>query len=656
MKHIKRWRRAEFFILAFAMAMVTVTTVTAQSEQVYIVFDRVETTSFPVVNAYAAIYDQNGVPISGITPDNLTLLENNNEIIDFSIIQEINTRLPLAVSLVIDTSGSMAQGNPTPLSNAISAAEIFINQLQPEDAIGILAISDEISVQQPLTTEKAVAIRALEGLTASGNTSLYDAVYQSVDFLKTSGMKNVIILITDGAESGTSKNSLEEALTVAKEWHIPVYPVGFGYVYETELETIAKETGGFAQISPDSSSLVTNFDVIQDLLRNLYHISYTSNLPNDEKQNQLQITLNYLDNSYSTETNFSPKPLEVNLVSPVDGETLGIEAELLAKPTSVAKISFVKFFLDGQEIDTLSFPSDGADSYKTSLGLENISPGAHQISIVAQDVIGNQNQTDVSVNVREPILINIKNPVDKAQIVTSPMMEIEIDSLRDINTGKIIINNDEWRQFTGNSFNEQWPVHSLKDGDYQILVQVTDVDGRIASESIMITKGEAVPGAIENIQSNVVSTPSSGGGRFLTQDGSSLALFGLVGLFLVILLIFTPIFLKKRRNQKEGSSKDQKFFLREIQGLSPGATWDLNRDEIRLGRKQEENDIPLKGLKASRHMAIIRNSEEGYIIYNQNPQNPILINNMPIVQQALLEIGDKIVMGESVFIVESDDH
>jgi pSer/pThr/pTyr-binding forkhead associated (FHA) protein len=72
-------------------------------------------------------------------------------------------------------------------------------------------------------------------------------------------------------------------------------------------------------------------------------------------------------------------------------------------------------------------------------------------------------------------------------------------------------------------------------------------------------------------------------------------------------------------------------------------------NDITLGRKQGENDIPLKGATASRHHAIIRNQGGAYTIFNLRPDNPIFVNGNPVTQQCVLAPGDTVQAGESVF-------
>ncbi len=96
---------------------------------------------------------------------------------------------------------------------------------------------------------------------------------------------------------------------------------------------------------------------------------------------------------------------------------------------------------------------------------------------------------------------------------------------------------------------------------------------------------------------------------------------------------------------------DRQVYLVEQSGLAPGRNWPLNVPQIRLGRKREENDIPLTGLKASRRHAIIIQSKQGWIIQSINADNPIIINGQKI-NEHLLRPGDVITAGDSQFKVE----
>ena len=87
--------------------------------------------------------------------------------------------------------------------------------------------------------------------------------------------------------------------------------------------------------------------------------------------------------------------------------------------------------------------------------------------------------------------------------------------------------------------------------------------------------------------------------------------------------------------------------LLELDGLNPNRSWRLGENDFRLGRRHDENDLPLKGTSASRKHAIIRLENGQHVIYALNWNNPVIINNQPVSQKHVLEDGDMIQLGET---------
>ena len=143
------------------------------------------------------------------------------------------------------------------------------------------------------------------------------------------------------------------------------------------------------------------------------------------------------------------------------------------------------------------------------------------------------------------------------------------------------------------------------------------------------------------------------------QKNSSLIWLGLLTLLIAVGVII-PIAIKSNKHAKKsttsigpvfvGSEKSARLVERE--GLAPGQIWNLQGNEIRLGRKTDENDIPLKGLSASRFHAVISPHTEGYVIQALNVQNPVYVNGTPNTEQVPLKNGDLIQAGESEFLFE----
>ncbi len=136
---------------------------------------------------------------------------------------------------------------------------------------------------------------------------------------------------------------------------------------------------------------------------------------------------------------------------------------------------------------------------------------------------------------------------------------------------------------------------------------------------------------------------------------------GIMWFVLLIVLgafgVIVPLSLRKRRKlqKKITQSPDSmvgRVSLLELEGLNPQKQWPLSIAETRLGRKKDENDIPLKGVSASRFHAVISVENGKYKIITLNPENPIQINGKDY-QEKYLEIGDELLLGESKFQVET---
>lgn len=655
--------RRKRFLVPFCLLLLALifTSVSAQTNFVNVTFDRVVTAGFPEVDAYISIYGQNGLPIEGIDVDDLVLMEDGTPVDDFTLDEVMNVDTPLAVALVIDSSGSMVDNGSTALVDAKAAAIDYVNRLNAHDSVGVISFSDEVTVAQDLTTEKIQAVDAIEGIEAAGNTAMYDALLAAVNLLKESGKKNVVILLTDGKDS-VSTSDLEDAVEAAKTWHIPIYPLGFGGVDEEELNGVAEKTGGMAKISPDSSDLSISFNQISQLLRNVYRISFTSSVAGDSASHELSLIYTSGGEEYSDTISFVPKPVAISFLTPQPGETISIETEIVAEISSAEKISTVKFLIDGAEVKLLTAPTEGLNTFKYFWDLGSVSPGSHEIKVVAEDVQENTQEASINVTVRNPINIDIQNPSDDDVIQISPMVKVAVDSVKEISEAVISIDDQVWQTFTGTEFEEQWQIHTYPEGTHVIKVEVTDVEGHTASEEIQIQIGDAV---VPSIQTDAMLTPGSGGGGGGTGGGGGLS-NGMIyliiggGVALIAFVIVIPMLLKKKRQAQPAASiqatpgQSSGLVIRELEGLNPGQVWQVGSAEIRLGRKREDNDIPLKGLNASRRMAVIRLVEGALMIYSLNPTNPIIINGQSMPQQVMLEVGDQITLGESVFVVSEN--
>lgn len=112
-------------------------------------------------------------------------------------------RTSVALMLVIDVSGSMSEGPPgaTKIELARDAAAGAVQQLDPQDQLGILAFDDQNHWIYPMTylTDPGAVNTAISRLQPGGGTEIYPALAAAYDAIvgKPAKVKH-ILLMTDG--------------------------------------------------------------------------------------------------------------------------------------------------------------------------------------------------------------------------------------------------------------------------------------------------------------------------------------------------------------------------------------------------------------------------------------------------------------------------
>ncbi len=663
MRRIRLAKLSLVLTIIFGVILSTPQVGLAQENQISLVIDRVITSAFPTVDVYFSIYDRSGSPLTNLSSSNFTLLEDQAAIADFTYSNPFDTQTPLAVALLIDTSDSMATGEPSSLDVVSQTAISFIENLQDHDSIGLIGFNEQVTRAQELTAEKNLAIDAINNLVPGANASLYDALFEGVEMLKGSEKKKAIILITDGVESQTSTQTLENVLQSAQTWNVPIYAVGFGpnlisegaVSKESKLDEMAQATAGFDVILEDVTGIQSAFDTFNQLLRKIYHLSYTSTLPADSTQHQLTVQLNYNNATFNATEVFVPNPVNLALTEPGEGQVLCLQTPITvdasSSPSGIAKIQFL---LDGTEISTLTQPNAGETLYLYNWDLQNVPAGDHVLTVVAVDAQGNTKEQSVNITVREPIQIQFVSPVEGDQLINVAQIKIEIDSFLELDSAVVSINDTPQQTFTEESITMDWPIQMLDDGLYKLSVNATDVQGNQAVEDISFRIGVPIPEDEDDGTSNLL-----------------MILFGGGAAVIALILIIVPSITKKNSGKKQKPAAEPQevmqpqqpeiapqvspfgtsLALKEISGMNPNKVWPVDKEEISFGRKQQDNDIQLQGLSASRRMAVLRRVPEGLLLHPLHPENPVIVNGQPMNHQVLLTSGDKVQMGESVFEV-----
>jgi len=251
-------------------------------------------TTTRVVRVPVSVTDKKGRPMTDLPQQAFRVLQDG----EARAIDLFSTeRKPLRIGVLLDVSASMGDK----IDEVADALKHFIELLEPEDEIFVLAFNDQLDLLQDFTSDRKRLGIVLEGLRPIGGTALNDAVIEGLSLLNTTPAESkALVLVTDGVDTA-SGSSFEAALEAARRTETPVYSIGLGHgrsrrfeflgahgssagtdFDDRPLRELAEETGGGAQVLVDlEHHHGTGVDRIQQAaesiavtLRNRYLIGY----------------------------------------------------------------------------------------------------------------------------------------------------------------------------------------------------------------------------------------------------------------------------------------------------------------------------------------------------------------------------------------------
>jgi Ca-activated chloride channel family protein len=241
-----------------------------------------------VVSLNVTVTDPANRYVTGLTQDDFSVYEDGvkQDVTFFS-----RTNLPLAVSLLVDTSASMDEK----IATVRTAASGFVAHLRPEDRTQLIDFDSRVNVLLPFTNVHADLDRAVATLTAGGSTALYNAVYIALKELKKNQARSAdelrrqaIVLLTDG-EDTSSLVSFEEVLEQTKRSETAVYAIGLrardsnigkGYSEaEFVLRQLTSQSGGRVFFPETVADLPAIYNQIWQELSSQYLLGYSSKNP-----------------------------------------------------------------------------------------------------------------------------------------------------------------------------------------------------------------------------------------------------------------------------------------------------------------------------------------------------------------------------------------
>ncbi|MEY2468451.1 MAG: tight adherence protein, partial [Actinomycetota bacterium] len=229
-----------------------------------------DTTEWPTVTMTVQYTGNNAPSLTDFT------VRNNGQIVDGVKVRPLSeTKTPVGVVLVVDTSGSMREAGR--MDAAKAAANAFIAGRGPTEKIAVVSFNDRPTVAHAFSTDNGAAA-AIDGLTPAGGTALWDAVRLAAGLFN--GEQQVqpnIVVLSDGADSA-STGSAADARNAAIGAHAVVHTVGFASsaLDNVGLEALAHETGGQALFTTTSNGVGGLFNEIRKNLNEQFELSFTA--------------------------------------------------------------------------------------------------------------------------------------------------------------------------------------------------------------------------------------------------------------------------------------------------------------------------------------------------------------------------------------------
>jgi Ca-activated chloride channel family protein len=240
-----------------------------------------------LVTLHVTVTDGSGKVLSDIGEHEFLVFENGRRQ-DVTVFEKGG--LPLAVTLLLDTSSSMQRAFP----EVQAAALTFLRQLRPQDIASVVAFGDDVRVLQGFTTDHAALEEAVRQAKPRGETALYTAMYIALKELNRTAAdgdvdgivprRRVAVVLSDGDDT-RSLVTFDDVLDLATRSDTAIYAIRMGTVEsarrergeaEVVLRRLTQRTGGRAFLSLQRDELRGVYEDIRTELARQYSLAYVS--------------------------------------------------------------------------------------------------------------------------------------------------------------------------------------------------------------------------------------------------------------------------------------------------------------------------------------------------------------------------------------------
>lgn len=187
---------------------------------------------------------------------------------------------PVTVGIVIDSSSSMRHK----LADVVAGAAAFARASNEDDEFFALSFNDEVRDVTPTGAflaahDHSALNRAFTSLLAEGRTSMYDALIEGLDRLRSGTRpRHALVLVSDGGDNA-SWATLDRVLASARRSNAAIYTIGIFDEFDLEknpkvLKQLASATGGERFLPRSAEQLVQTCVQIAREIRQGYTLAY----------------------------------------------------------------------------------------------------------------------------------------------------------------------------------------------------------------------------------------------------------------------------------------------------------------------------------------------------------------------------------------------
>jgi VWFA-related protein len=207
-----------------------------------------------------------GQPVQGLTARDFALTDNGAA-------QEVRSvtldRLPLSVTMVLDTSESVAGDR---LAHLVQAGEGLTAALRPDDRAALITFSNLVDVRVPMTGQMTDVQSALRAIRGAGATALRDAVHLALELQPHDRTRPLVLVFTDGRDT-TSWLTEDAVVDSARRIGVVVHAVRVES--DRFLDRLADSSGGRTWSATSDRQLRELFTRALDEMRARYLLTYT---------------------------------------------------------------------------------------------------------------------------------------------------------------------------------------------------------------------------------------------------------------------------------------------------------------------------------------------------------------------------------------------